>query len=103
VYPWNIAKGQDSGVVITKYNPESQDVILTVFGFSGQATQVLGRHLFDRGKFWSPYCDVGGYQIGIYICQISYNPKLPSVKERLESAEMEVTRLQESLLKSRCS
>ena len=72
-------KTSDAGVVIIVR--EASNVEMAVFGFSGRATNAIGTALVQHSeKFW-PDSDgapatsvtVGEKEIGIYLCQVTFN------------------------------
>ena len=74
-FPW-LAKKQDSGIVITSYEPSTKGLLLAVFGLSGSASEALGRYLMHNVMpFWPPYAEKGGRKIGVYVCKITYEPQ----------------------------
>jgi transcriptional regulator with XRE-family HTH domain len=73
--PWIDGK-QDSGIVITAYEPGTKGMLLAVFGLSGRASEALGRYLTQNvTPFWPPYAEKHGRKIGVYVCKIIYPPK----------------------------
>jgi transcriptional regulator with XRE-family HTH domain len=83
--PW-IDGIQDSGIVVTMHQPGATGMLLAVSGLSGRASEALGRYLVKNAKpFWSPYAAMGPYKIGVYVCKITYGPKVPG--ERPEPGE----------------
>lgn len=72
--PWIDGK-QDSGIVITSYEPGTKGMLLAVAGLSGRASEALGRYLTQNVEpFWPPYAEKRGRKIGVYACKIIYSP-----------------------------
>jgi hypothetical protein len=66
------SRREDAGVVITVYDPGTKGIEMVVFGFSGWATEAMGRHLLREAEpFWPPYVKSKGKEIGIYICRFA--------------------------------
>jgi len=72
VHHWK-DKTQDSGIVITIYDPGTQILQMAVFGLSGRCTSALGSQLFLRECFWPPYAKTKGKLVGIYMCQSEFS------------------------------
>jgi hypothetical protein len=101
VYPWRANK-KDSGVIITRYNPNTKGIQLAVFGYAGRATDALGAQLMLQEKlFWPPSVEAKGKEIGIYICQFDLIQKLQkeSAEENLLVKNCEVIPLTERTVK----
>ena len=68
----------DAGVVITVRDRGDERLGITMFGVSGRATVAIGKRLTEKMEsaddFWSDVVVANGYQIGVYICEISYAP-----------------------------
>jgi hypothetical protein len=46
---------------------------MAVFGFGGRGTEALGELLLrSPDRFWPPCCDKNGRQVGIYVCEFSF-------------------------------
>jgi hypothetical protein len=67
---------QDSGIIITSYEPDIKGLTLAVFGLSGRASEALGHYLIQNAApFWPPYAEKRGRKVGVYVCKITYPPK----------------------------
>lgn len=97
-HPW-IARKQDSGIVITSYEPGTKGLLLAVFGLSGRASEALGRYLMQNvTPFWPPYAEKGGRKIGVYVCKIIYPPSAEEPGEPGEAKDVEVVPIDAAIL-----
>jgi len=101
---WNcfrwIDDKQDSGIVITLYEPATKGMLLAILGLSGRASEALGHHLTrNSAPFWPPYAEKGGQKIGVYICRITYLPNTSNEQEiSKQIKDVEVVRMDEAIL-----
>ncbi len=66
--PWKENK-QDVGIIITLHDPGTGAIVVAVFGFSGRATDAVGKQLLlSKDRFWSSLVKVRGKEVGIFIC-----------------------------------
>jgi hypothetical protein len=91
---------EDSGIVITSYEPGTKRMLLAVFGLSGRASEALGRYLTQNvTPFWPPYAEKGGRQIGVYVCRITYPPQsFGDPDEPGEAKDVEVVQIDAGIL-----
>jgi hypothetical protein len=83
--PW-ILREQDSGIVIVQRNPGNESLMISIFGFSGRATVVIGRYLSEHAdKFWPPTARTQDKEVGVYICRLEYS----AIKNNDDSIEPE--------------
>jgi transcriptional regulator with XRE-family HTH domain len=74
-YLWEDQK-KDAGIIITAYEPRSKAVEIALFGFSGRATEALGKQLILKEHLlWPPSALLRRKQIGIYICKLDFPSK----------------------------
>jgi hypothetical protein len=101
-YPWELRE-RDAGVVVVIRDPGSEALEIALFGFSGRATVVLGRHIFeDARKFWPPTTRTQDKEVGVYICRIEFLPITDDSDFLLpEAKKVEVIPLEETILKER--
>jgi len=72
VRPWDQGRS-DGGLVITVQDHATRAIELAVAGFSGRATEALGRQLISSGdKFWPPKVQTDDIDIGIHICEFDF-------------------------------
>lgn len=70
--PW-VQATEDSGIVITCYQPGANGLQLAILGFSGSATEAIARDLTrDAKQYWPPYVESRGQRIGVYICRFKF-------------------------------
>lgn len=99
--PWKEQK-KDAGVIVTTYEPKNKAVEIALFGFSGRATEAIGKQIMEKEHlFWPPAVAIRGKEIGIYICKLEFSAKKPldSTGENLLTKNCEVTPLSEKTLK----
>lgn len=101
--PWDKDRS-DAGVVIVTHNEHTRAVEIAVFGFSGRATEALGKELMLRGKdYWPPQVETRTKKIGIYICLLEFKGKNASAKQALHdthACKCRVIPLDERVLKN---
>ncbi len=104
VLSWD-TKGRDAGVVITTYQRQSRTAEIAVFGFSGRATEAIGRELILReNSFWPPSFESAHKDVGVYICDMLFDK--PDDTSSVENAEppvckCNVTPLDDGVLRHR--
>ena len=76
--PWHEER-RDAGIVIAVNDYTHNAITLALFGFSGRATESVGRQLvLKENQFWPPTVELKGKDVGIYLCQLSYEATDPS-------------------------
>jgi len=69
--PWKDHQ-QDGGLIIIMRDVSTQAMQMAMFGFSGWGTELLGGQLLHgTSKLWPLPVQVGGRQVGIYVCCFS--------------------------------
>jgi len=64
---------QDAGIVITTHQRANNAVEVALFGFSSASTASVGTYFLENAdQFWPPTADVGGREVGVYVCRFSY-------------------------------
>ena len=100
--PW-VKERQDAGVVIALTDHRRRSVALAVFGFSGRATEAIGRQLLLREDlFWPPSgIKLKAREVGVFICQLTYAPPGKGIAEgQGQVRSFEVIPLSERTLKA---
>ena len=70
--PWH-PDLHDAGIVIAVNDYSHNAITLALFGFSGRATESVGRQLvLKESQFWPPTVELKGKDVGIYLCQLAY-------------------------------
>jgi DNA-binding Xre family transcriptional regulator len=100
ICPWKENK-QDAGIIIALRNPSNDVITIAVFGFSGRATDTVGKQLLlNKDRFWSSMVNVRGKEIGIYICSFELDQSNQvEDDEGLWIKNLEIINLNEKILK----
>ncbi len=98
--PWKENK-LDAGVAITLRDPGTEAIEMAVFGFSGRATDIVGKQLLlNKDRFWSSPIKVKGKEIGIYICPFELNEsRRVNGDDELRIKNLNIISLNEKILK----
>ncbi|MDI9434308.1 MAG: helix-turn-helix transcriptional regulator [Planctomycetota bacterium] len=100
VCPW-AREEQDAGVVIAVNDHRRKSITLALFGFSGRATEAIGRQLVGKEDlFWPPTLKRKNREVGVFICRLTYTPSESEYDSRgdVQMQTCEVTRLEEKTL-----
>jgi len=74
VCPW-VREEQDAGVVIAVNDHRRKSITLALFGFSGRATEAIGKELVHKEDlFWPPTLKLKTREVGVFICRLAYTP-----------------------------
>jgi hypothetical protein len=91
----------DVGLVITLRDPGTEAIVIAVFGFSGRATDTVGKQLLlSKDRFWSSLVNVKGKEVGIFICpfELDQNNR-DDEDEELRIKKLDIISLDEKILK----
>lgn len=100
VCPW-VREQQDAGVVVSVNDHRRKSITLALFGFSGRATEAIGKELVHKEDlFWPPTLKLKTREVGVFICRLTYKP---SESEHDSQGEVQmqtcdVTRLEDKTL-----
>jgi DNA-binding Xre family transcriptional regulator len=100
VCPW-VRERQDAGVVISVNDHRRKSITLALFGFSGRATEVIGKQLVsNEDLFWPPNLRRKTREVGVFICRLTYKPseKEYDAQGEVQMQTCQVTRLEEKTL-----
>ncbi|MBN2215887.1 MAG: helix-turn-helix transcriptional regulator [Pirellulales bacterium] len=101
--PWR-PREEDAGVVIVVRYPGTDAMRISLFGFSGWATVIMG-HYFDQNaqEFWPPKACAGGKQVGVYVCRIKFRPVEDEHADLVvpEAEKVEVIPLEQNVIEER--
>jgi len=88
-------------VVIAVNDHRRKSITLALFGFSGRATEAIGRQLVGKEDlFWPPTLKRKNREVGVFICRLTYTPSESEYDSRgdVQMQTCEVTRLEEKTL-----
>lgn len=96
--PW-IDGVEDSGVVITCYDPGTKSLQLAVMGLTGRATEALGLYLTNHSEdFWPPAADSRHGNVGIHVCRFQFAAPAPGESRDTAVRDMKVVPLDREML-----
>lgn len=98
--PWKEQK-KDAGVIISIYDHSTKSVTIAVFGFSGRATDALGRQIILKEHlFWPPYLEHKGKEIGVFICRLDFPAKsyLSGQEDFISTESCEIKKISAKIL-----
>jgi hypothetical protein len=100
IAPW-VQGQQDSGIVISLKDNNDHFMALSIFGFTGRATQAIGERLDAWAEnFWPPTALIKSKEIGIYICKLQYAPeKADDDQGRIELNSFDILPLSKQTIK----
>jgi DNA-binding Xre family transcriptional regulator len=100
ICPWKENK-QDAGIIIALRDPGIEAIVIAVFGFSGRATDTVGKQLLlSKDRFWSSLHKVRGKEVGIFICSFELDQSSGvDEDEELLIKNLNIVSLDEKILK----
>ena len=90
---------EDSGIVLTCYEPGAKGLQLAIAGVSGQATEAMGRYLtINASEFWPPYAEHKGRELGVYVCHFKLSQESNDPNAKAYAQSMEVIPIEQKVL-----
>ncbi len=99
--PWEADK-QDAGIVIVLHDPGSGALEIAAFGFSGRATEMVGRQLLRKDDpFWHGHAETKDKNVGVYVCKMALSKQDDDGGETaLDASKCEIVPLDADMLRT---